>query len=144
VTPSRTERLLRIFTDVQPREGRTSLVLFANVFLILCAYYLIKPLREGWISVSDIGNLSKMEVKAYSAFGQSLFLIGVVSVYGRMASRLARARLITFATLFLMSNLVIFWLSTSGWASSASSWSRSSGPSWPTCTTRTRATGCCP
>jgi len=110
VTPSRTERLLRIFTDVQPREGRTSLVLFANVFLILCAYYLIKPLREGWISVSDIGNLSKMEVKAYSAFGQSLFLIGVVSVYGRMASRLARARLITFATLFLMSNLVIFWL----------------------------------
>ncbi len=110
MTLSRTERLLRVFTDVQPREGRTSLVLFANVFLILCAYYLIKPLREGWISVSDIGNLSKMEVKAYSAFGQSLFLIGVVSVYGRMASRLARARLITFATLFLMSNLVVFWL----------------------------------
>ena len=42
----RIERILRVFTDVRPGEGPTALVLFANVFLILCAYYLIKPLRE--------------------------------------------------------------------------------------------------
>ena len=57
---SRSERALQIFTDVNPGEGRTALVMFANVFLILCAYYLIKPLREGWIAVSDVEGLSKM------------------------------------------------------------------------------------
>ena len=106
---SRSERALQIFTDVNPGEGRTALVMFANVFLILCAYYLIKPLREGWIAVSDVEGLSKMEVKAYSSFGQSLLLVPIVSAYGALAHRLPRARLIKRATLFCMSNMVIFW-----------------------------------
>ncbi len=107
--PSALERLLRIFTDVRAGEGRTALVLFANVFLILCAYYLVKPLREGWISVSDVAALDKWEVKAYSAFGQSILLLFVVAGYARLSGRLPRARLITWSTLFCMSNLVIFW-----------------------------------
>jgi AAA family ATP:ADP antiporter len=107
---SPTERLLRVFTDVRPGEGTTALVMFANVFLILCAYYLIKPLREGWIAISDIQGLSKMEVKAYSSFGQSLLLLFVVGGYGKLVSRLPRARLIALATLFCMSNLVVFWV----------------------------------
>ena len=64
---SRTERLLRLFTEVKPGEGGTALMMFTNVFLILLAYYFIKPLREGWIAVSDIEGLTKMEVKAYSS-----------------------------------------------------------------------------
>ena len=51
---SRLERFLRLFTDVRAGEGATALLMFANVFLILCAYYFIKPLREGWIAISDI------------------------------------------------------------------------------------------
>jgi AAA family ATP:ADP antiporter len=109
VSLTRTERVLRIFTEVRPGEGRTALVMFANVFLILSAYYLIKPLREGWISISEVGSLSKMEVKAYSAFGQSLLLLGVVHFYGRLSARVNRARLIVGATLFCMSNMVVFW-----------------------------------
>src|SRR5262245_9216774 len=73
------ERGLRVFTDIRPGEGPTSLLLFTNVFLILCAYYFIKPLREIWIAVSDVAGLSKMEVKAYSSFGQSLLLAVIVS-----------------------------------------------------------------
>ena len=63
-TLSRTERLLRLFTEIRPGEGGTAVMMFANVFLILLAYYFIKPLREGWIAVSDIQGLTKMEVKA--------------------------------------------------------------------------------
>jgi AAA family ATP:ADP antiporter len=103
------ERVLRVFTDIRPGEGTTSLVLFVNVFLILCAYYFIKPLRESWIAVSDIAGLSKMEVKAYSSFGQSLVLAGVVSVYGRLSARWPRDVLITRATLVCMACLVAFW-----------------------------------
>ncbi len=107
--PSKLDRFLRLFTDVHAGEGFTALLMFANVFLILCAYYFIKPLREGWIAVSDISGLSKMEIKAYSSFGQSLILIPVVWYYGRLSGRYRRSDLIARSTLFCMSNMVIFW-----------------------------------
>ena len=85
------ERFLRLFTEVKPGEGGVALMMFANVFLILLAYYFIKPLREGWIAVSDIQGLSKMEVKAYSSFAQSLLLLFVVGWYATLADRWDRA-----------------------------------------------------
>jgi AAA family ATP:ADP antiporter len=103
------DRVLRLFTDVRAGEGPTALLMFVSVFLILCAYYFIKPLREGWIAVSDIGQLTKMEVKAYSSFGQTLVLIPVVWLYGRLSERRSRSDLITRSTLFCMTNMLIFW-----------------------------------
>ena len=107
--PSKLDRFLRLFTDVRAGEGFTAFLMFANVFLILCAYYFIKPLREGWIAISDISGLSKMEVKAYSSFGQSLLLIPVVWFYGRLSGRYRRSDLITRSTLFCMLNMAFFW-----------------------------------
>ena len=106
---SRTERFLRVFTDVRPGEGSTALLMFANVFLILCAYYLVKPLREGWIAISGIPSLSKMEVKAYSSLVQSLLLIVVIGRYALLVDRFPRVTVITRVTLFCISNLVVFW-----------------------------------
>ena len=103
------ERFLRLFTDVRPGEGLTAICMFANVFLILSAYYFVKPLRDGWIAVSDVGGLSSVEVKAYTSFAQSLVLIGGVALYGRLVTRWPRRELITRTTLFCMSNLLIFW-----------------------------------
>ena len=104
-----TERILRLFTDVKPGEGTTAVMMFANVFLILLAYYFIKPLREGWIAISDVEGLTKMEVKAYSSFVQSILLLFIVGWYARLADRWDRVTLFTRATLFCISNMVIFW-----------------------------------
>ena len=106
---SRTERFLKIFTEVKPGEGPTALLMFANVFLILCAYYFIKPLREGWLAISPVEGLEKWEVKAYSSFAQSLLLLPIVGWYGRLAGIWGRSALITRATLFCISNMLIFW-----------------------------------
>jgi AAA family ATP:ADP antiporter len=103
------ERLLRLFTDVQPGEGITAVVMFANVFLILCAYYFVKPLRDGWIAITDVGSLSKLELKAYTSFAQSLLLVGAVGLFGRLASLWPRRTLIFRSTLFCMTNLIVFW-----------------------------------
>jgi len=174
------ERFLRLFTEVKPGEGSTALLMFVNVFLILLAYYFIKPLREGWIAVSDVSGLlmveeaktyysfalsilllliaswyirlsktkervtlitwtifsllllfcvyffvqplregwivvsdtsklSKMEVKAYSSFAQSILLLFLVSWYAGLSRTMERVTLITRATLFCISNMVIFW-----------------------------------
>ena len=43
------DRILRLFTDVRSGEGLTVLLLALNVFLLLTAYYFIKPLREALI-----------------------------------------------------------------------------------------------
>jgi ATP:ADP antiporter, AAA family len=104
------ERGLCLFSAVQPGEGLTALVMFANVFLVLCAYYLVKPLRDGWMAASDIAGLSSMEVKAYTSFAQSLALIGAVALHARLVTRWPRRELITRTTVFCISNLLVFWL----------------------------------
>ncbi len=112
------EAFLRLFTEIRPGEGATCLILLVNIFLVLGAYYLIKPVREGWLAVSVIQGLSKLEVKAYTSFGQSLVLVLVLPLYARMAGRLTRIRLITTSTLFFISNLFVFWVLRPGFLAS--------------------------
>jgi AAA family ATP:ADP antiporter len=107
---SRLERFLCLFTEVRPGEGVNAVLMFANVFLLLCAYYFVKPLREAWLSVTDVMGFSPKELKAYSALIQGLLLLPVVAWYGRLSDRMHRSTLITRATLFCMSNLVLFFL----------------------------------
>lgn len=99
------ERFLSIFTDVKAGEGVTSVVLFANLFLLLTAYYLVKTVREALI-LSGEG----AEVKSYAAAGQALLLLIAVPLYSKLASRLPRKRLINIVTIFFTGCLVLFFL----------------------------------
>jgi ATP:ADP antiporter, AAA family len=111
------DRLLTIFSDVEPGEGVTGAAMLGAVFLLLTSIYLLKPARDGLLSISFISGapgLSDMELKAYSSFGQSLLLLGVVPVYARFARRLDRSSLARGLTLFFVSNLLLFWFLQSG------------------------------
>jgi AAA family ATP:ADP antiporter len=107
---SRLERFLCLFTEVRPGEGVTAMLMFVNVFLLLCAYYFVKPLREAWVSVTDLMGFDSGQLRAYSAFAQGLVLLPVIAWYGQLSDRMHRGTLITRATLFCMSNLVIFFV----------------------------------
>jgi hypothetical protein len=50
--PGITYRFLRIFADIKPGEAGSALLLTLNVFLLLLAYYLIKPDREALVIAS--------------------------------------------------------------------------------------------
>lgn len=104
------ERFLRLFANVQAREGVTSLILVLNIFLILMAYYFIKPVREGWLSISLFRGFTQLEVKAYSAFGQSLLLLLVLPIYAKLATIWTRRQLILRVGTVFGICLVIFWL----------------------------------
>lgn len=108
------EKWLRLFSDIRAGEGTTGLLLLVNIFLVLAAYYLIKPVREGWLSMTTITGLTKMEIKAYSSFGQSLVLLFAISFYGFLASRLHRRTLVTVTTLFSIANLILFYILAPG------------------------------
>jgi AAA family ATP:ADP antiporter len=97
------DRFLSLFADVHGGEGVTAFLLMATAFLLLAAYYLVKPLREALI----LGN-EGAEVKSYSSAVQAVLLLLLVPAYGRLASKVGRIRLITWVSLFFMSNLVVF------------------------------------
>ena len=50
-----------------------------------------------------------MEVKAYSSFAQSILLLFIVGWYAKLAAKWDRVTLFTRATLFCISNMIIFW-----------------------------------
>lgn len=99
------ERLLGLFADVERGEAPTALLLMLNVFLLLTTYYIIKPVREALILAGG-----GAELKAYSSAGQSLLLLGIVPLYGFLASRVARRTLINAVTFFFVACLVAFYL----------------------------------
>ena len=76
-----------------------------NVFILLTAYYIIKPVREALI-LSGPG----AEIKSYAGAGQALLLLFIVPLYSGIASRVNRLRLINGVIAFFISNLVIFYV----------------------------------
>jgi AAA family ATP:ADP antiporter len=98
------DRALRLFADVRAGEGGTALLLTLNVFLLLAAYYCIKPVREALILAGE-----GAEVKSYAAAGQAILLLGLVPAYGALADRLPRRRLLNAVTAFFIACLIAFY-----------------------------------
>ena len=100
-----TDRLLSLFTEVHSGEGIGALLLAANVFLLLEAYYILKTVREALV-LSEGG----AEAKAYSSAAQAALLLLIIPAYGRLASKVNRDRLINLVTIFFVSHLVVFYI----------------------------------
>jgi AAA family ATP:ADP antiporter len=104
---TRLDRLLGAFAEVRSGEGLSATLLAANVFLILMAYYVLKPVREALI----LGEGSA-ELKSYLSAVQVVLLAFAVPAYGRLVAQLPRMRLINTVTAFFAVCLVIFFLLT--------------------------------
>jgi len=99
------ERALSVFADVRPGEAATALLLALNVFLLLGAYYIIKPVREALILTGG-----GAEIKSYSGAVQAALFMFIVPAYSAFASRVNRIRLINVIFIIFISNLIIFYL----------------------------------
>ncbi len=105
------ERLLTLFTDVRGGEGVTVLLMTVNIFLILLAYYIIKPVREALILSVPSG----AEIKSYASVGQALILLLIaVPLYSMLANRMPRRRLLNTVNVFFIANLVLFYVAILG------------------------------
>src|SRR5262245_2773633 len=100
------DRFLGIFADVHAGESVTALLLMFNLFLILASYYLLKTIREPLILTLKNG----AEVKSYSAAAIAGLLMFLVPLYGFLASRMSRVKLLNSVTLFFIACLVGFFL----------------------------------
>ena len=115
IEKSALDRFLGLTAEVLPGESATALLLSLNGFLILAAYYVIRPLRSALllpfaITLPVVGEVTGPVLTSYlGAVLAALFLV-IVPVYGRLASSVNRIRLINVVTLFFISNLAIFFL----------------------------------
>lgn len=99
------ERFLGIFTEVRAGEGGLTLAMALLVFLLLTAYYLIKPVREALILQQG-----GAEAKSYLSAAMAVVLFFVVQGYAKLVSRYERTRLISVVTSVFIACLVGFWV----------------------------------
>jgi ATP:ADP antiporter, AAA family len=102
--PAWLTRILRPFYDVRPGEAVTALLMTLNVFLLLTAYYVLKPLREDLILAMKSG----AEYKSYMSGAIALLLFGLVPLYGKLVDRLPRSRLVIGVSLAFALQLLLF------------------------------------
>lgn len=103
-------RILRVFTDIRPSEVRLTLALFATIFLMLMAYYIAKPVRDSWLAVSLIGDMSRIEVKAVSGLFQSLTIVALLPLYSKLYDKLPRGKLLIWVNVFFITLFPVFWI----------------------------------
>ena len=84
--------MLSLFARVRPSEVVALLLLTANVMLLLGSYYLLKTAREPLILQGGAA------VKTYASAAQALLLIPVAHLFGVLAGRMPRLRLMAAVT----------------------------------------------
>jgi AAA family ATP:ADP antiporter len=105
------ERFLSLFTKVQAQEGRCIAVLCLQAFLLMVAYYLIRPVREALILTEG-----SAELRSYAVGVQALLLIVLIPAYGLLVRRVSIGRVFQCVNAFFALNLVVFsLLGQAGW-----------------------------
>ncbi len=110
------EWALAPFAELRRGEGATALLLGAQVFVLLFAYYLLKVTREALITPLEGGP----RLKAAAAAGMALLLVPLLRGYDALSARVGRARLLAVTTAVFVACLAVFGVLTNAITGSAS------------------------
>lgn len=98
------ERLLALFTSVRAGEGRCVAILSLQAFLLMLAYYLIRPVRE--VLILTHGGA---ELRSYAVGVQALLLILIIPLYGALVRHADPDRIYRWVHAFFIACLLIFF-----------------------------------
>jgi len=99
-------RFLRLFVDIRHGEAIKAFLLTLNIFVLLYAYYILKPIREVLLLVDK----DAPAIKSYLSGAQAVLFIFVIKAFSRLSSRVPRHVLITWTTSFFISNIAVFYI----------------------------------
>ncbi|MCL2635786.1 MAG: MFS transporter [Betaproteobacteria bacterium] len=97
------KKLLARLLPLHPGEAAPTLLATAYGFVILFAYYLLRPVRDE-IGAADRGNLQVLWTAVF------LVMLLAVPLYSAAVARLSRAVFIPLTNRFFAANLVLFYL----------------------------------
>jgi ATP:ADP antiporter, AAA family len=97
-------RWLQRIVDV--REGESAALAWSSTyfFLVLCAYYVIRPIRD------EMGVAAGVDRLAWLFTGTLVAMLLLHPVYARLVARLPRRRFVSLTYRFFIANLVAFFV----------------------------------
>jgi len=98
------QNMREFWVDMKDEDGKATVRFAMRLFLILLAYYLMKPVREELIL--DGGSA---QIRSYALAGQATLLLFLVPFYSRIIKRLHGDKLFHIVTLFLAANIGLFY-----------------------------------
>ncbi len=96
--------LLRRLVDFKPGEVAALLWSFSYFFCLLCSYYILRPLRDEMGIQGGVSNLQ------WVFSGTFIAMLLAVPLFGALAARLPRRRLLPLVYYFFIFNLLVFFL----------------------------------
>ena len=98
------ERIVRATTRIEPREIKATLLSFAFVFLLMAAYFILRPVRNAMASEWTDVELSQVWT------GTFVFSLIAVSVYGGIIPRVRFKHLVPGVYVFFTLSFFAFYL----------------------------------
>src|ERR687890_1234259 len=95
---------LRRFLDVRPGEGLRVLLSFLYIAVVVAAFLLAKPIRNG-LFLRQYGPYALAYVYAAVPLALSLF----VPIYARVAARFGQRSVMAWTLMFFAANVLVFW-----------------------------------
>lgn len=95
---------LRRAVDARPGEGAALVWSCAYYFCVLCAYYVLRPIRDEMGAAGGVDNL------AWLFTGTLAAMLVVQPLFGGLVARLPRKRFVPLTYRFFIANLVVFFL----------------------------------
>ena len=96
--------LVRGVLRAKPGEERAVGLAFAYFFMLLCAYYLLRPLRDAMAISAGLENLRWLYT------GTFVSMLVLTPFYGALVSRVRKQLLLPITYGFFASNLLVFYL----------------------------------
>ena len=96
-------RRLERIVNVRPDEVQALLWAFVYFFCLLCAYYILRPLRDEMGVAAGVANLQWLFT------GTFLVMLAAVPLFGALVARLPRRRFVPWVYRFFLLSLVAFW-----------------------------------
>lgn len=90
--------------DLRPGELPALLISFGYFFCLLCAYYIIRPLRD------EMGILGGIKNLPWVFTGTFLVMLAVVPLFGWVSSRYPRRQFLPLVYAFFIVNLLLFYV----------------------------------
>jgi len=104
--------LSQVWEDMGSLEGKVTLRFAIRLFVILLAYYLMKPVREELVLTGG-----SAVIRSYALATQSALLLLLVPLYSYLIRNLHGDKLFKIVTMFLAGNIALFYiLGSSGMA----------------------------
>jgi len=95
---------LRKLVSVNPNEVKALLISCLYFFLVLCAYYIFRPIRNEMTIANGVANIQWLLLLAM------LVLFAVMPVFGWITGRFKTRQFMAYCTLFFAANLLVFFV----------------------------------